>query len=123
MKGERITTKAGLRTCNQLAGYCQPPIYRSVYSFAKILNELPAWSNPDQKNAAPIKRTKIKNIFLFSRLSNLPKIKMYKKYPKEIMVIIIVIMFASGTGLKVHKLNIPEIIDIIGIMTNQYFLK
>ena len=41
MNGAKITTNKGFKICNQLAGYSQPNIILSVYSFAKILKELP----------------------------------------------------------------------------------
>ena len=41
MNGAKITTNRGFNICNQLAGYSQPNMSLSVYSFAKILNELP----------------------------------------------------------------------------------
>ena len=38
MNGAKITTNKGFKICNQLAGYSQPNIILSVYSFAKTFN-------------------------------------------------------------------------------------
>ena len=75
MNGESITTNKGFIICSQLAGYSQPRSILFVYSLAKILKELPPWSNPDQNKAAPINKIKIKVTLFFSFPFNPPKTK------------------------------------------------